>query len=251
MRRGFIYALILVTGAALAVSAARVVASRDNEAAPADTRVPVTRFVPAPGQSFVTGEIEFLSADGAQTEPIPAPFTLTALDQAAGPGKGTIENALVGGRRSTIFWGGGTPLPLGGEGGVDVNGAVVEIDRSGITWTISGGRRLLPGEYDASAPVAVGSTGLASSRDAVSFTADDLTVLNTSGGVVIQLDSQRLEVTGPGRVNARGNLTVTDTAGTHRASSIDFATGPYKVTVTTQGSKLVLDATLQGPVTAT
>jgi len=251
VRRGFIYGLILVTGMALAVSAARIVASRDDEAAPVDTRVPVTRVVPAPGQSFVTGEIEFLSADGAQTEPIPTPFTLTALDQAAGPGKGTIENALIGGRRSTIFWGGGTPLPLSGDGAVDVNGAIVEIERSGITWTISGGRRLLPGEYDAGAPVAVGAAGLATPRDAVSFTADDRTVLNTSGGVVIKLDAQRLEVTGPGRVNARGDLTITDTAGTHRATSIDFATGPYKVTVTTQGAKLVLDATLQGPVTAT
>ena len=248
MRRGFIYALTLVTGAALAVSAARLVADR-GEAGPADTRVPVTRFVPAPGQSFVTGEIEFLSADGAQRTPIPTPFTVSALDQ--GTGKGTIENALVGGKRSTIFWGGGTPLPISGTGAVDVNGAIVEVDADGVRWSISGGRRLVPGEYDAGAPVAVGTTGLATPRDAVSFTADDRTVLNTTGGVVVTLDTQRLEVTGPGRVSARGKLTITDAAGTHSATSIDFATGPYKITVSPQGSKLVLDATLQGPLTAT
>ena len=249
MRRGFIYVLTLVTGAALAVSAARFVATRGDDEAPVDTRVPVTRIVPAAGQSFVTGEIDFLSADDTQTTPIAAPFTLTSLDR--GTGKGTIENALVDGKRTTIFWGGGTDLPLSGEGGVDVNGAVVEVDPSGLTWTISGGRKLLPGEYFVGAPVAVGSTGLAASRDSVSFTADDRTVLNTTGGVVVKLDPQRLEVTGPGRVSARGKLTVTDTSGTHTASAIDFAAGPYRVLVTPQGAKVILDATLQGTLTAT
>ncbi len=250
MRRGFIYALTLVTGAALAVSAARFVATRGDGEAPVDTRVPVTRVVPAPGQSFVTGEIDFLSADGTQAAAVPSPFTLTALDQ--GTGKGTIENALIDGRRTTIFWGGGTPLPINGDGGgVEVTGAVVEVGPSGIVWTISGGRRLLPGSYRAGAPVAVGVAGLAVSRDSVSFVADERTVLNTTAGVVVELDRQRLEVTGPGRVSARGKLTVTDSAGSHAATSIDFATGPYQVIVLPQGSKLVLDATLQGALTAT
>jgi hypothetical protein len=250
VRRSFIYVLTLVTGAALAVSAARFVATRGDDAAPADTRVPVTRIVPAAGQSFVTGEIDFLSADDTQTAPIPVPFTLTSVDR--GTGKGTIENALVDGKRTTIFWGGGTPLPLSGEGGgVDVTGAVVEVAPGALTWTISGGRKLLPGSYFAGAPVAVGATGLAASRDSVSFTADDRTVLNTSGGVAIELEAHRLEVTGPGRVSAKGKLTVTDTSGSRSASAIDFAAGPYKVIVTLQGSKLVLDATLQGTLTAT
>ncbi len=239
-----------MTGAALAVSAARYVATRGDDEAPVDTRVPVTRIVPAAGQSFVTGEIESLSADDTQTTPIPVPFTLTSVDR--GAGKGTIENALVDGKRTTIFWGGGTPLPLSGEGGgVDVTGAVVEVVPAGITWTISGGRKLLPGSYFAGAPVAVGATGLAVPRDSVSFTADDRTVLNTTGGVAIELEPQRLEITGPGRVSAKGKLTVTDTSGSRSASAIDFATGPYRVLVTPQGSKLVLDATLQGPLTAT
>ncbi len=241
--------LTLLTGAALAVSAARFVAARGGEEAPPATRVPVTRIVPAAGQSFVTGEIELLSADDAQTAPIPTPFTLTSLDR--GSGKGTIENALVDGKRTTIFWGGGTSLPLSGEGGVDITGAVVEVTPAGLTWTITGGRKLLPGTYVAEAAVAVGSTGLASSRDSVSFTADSRTVLNTTGGVVVKLDPQRLEVTGPGRVSAKGKLTVTDASGSRTATSIDFAAGPYKVLVAPQGSKVILDATLQGPLTAT
>ncbi len=249
MRRGFIYALTLVTGATLAVSAARIVASRGGESVSTDTRVPVTRRVPAPGQSFVTGEIESLSADDAQQDPIPTPFTLTALDR--GTGKATIEKALVGGKRTDIFWGGGTPLPFDGDGGVDVAGAVVDVGPEGITWTISGGRRLAPGDYFVGAPVAVGAGALATPRDSVSFTADAQTVLNTTGGVIIQLDPQALEVTGPGRVSARGNLTITDSAGTRSAKAIDFATGPYQVSVDPQGSKLILDATLQGPLTAT
>jgi len=251
VRRGFIYALTLVTGAVLAVGAARTVATRGDGTPPVKTRVPVTRVVPAAGQSFVTGEIDFFFADDAQTTPIPTPFTLTALDQ--GTGKGTIENALIDGKRTTIFWGGGTDLPIEGDAnsGVDVAGAVVEVDPTGLTWTISGGRRLLPGVYDVGAPVAVGSAGLAASRDAVTFTADERTVLNTTAGVVITLDPQRLEVNGPGRVSARGKLTVTDAAGSRTASAIDFDSGPYRVVVTSQGAKLVLDATLQGKLTAT
>jgi hypothetical protein len=250
VRRGFIYALTLVTGAALAVSAARFVATRGGDAGPADTRVPVTRVIPAAGQSFVTGEIDLLDADGTQAEPLAAPFTLTSVDR--GTGKGTIENALVDGRRTTIFWGGGTPLPLDGEGGgVDLTGAAVEVDPSGLTWTIIGGRRLLPGNYFAGAPVAVGATGLGAPRDSVSFAADERTVLNTTAGVVVTLAPRRLEVNGPGRVSAKGRLTVTDAAGTHTATSIDFAAGPYRVVVVPQGSKLVLDATLQGKLTAT
>ena len=76
--------LTLVTGAALAVSAARYVATRGDDEAPVDTRVPVTRIVPAAGQSFVTGEIESLSADDTQTTPIPVPFTLTSVTGAGG-----------------------------------------------------------------------------------------------------------------------------------------------------------------------
>ena len=121
----------------------------------------------------------------------------------------------------------------------------------GLTWTISGGRRLLPGVYDVGAPVAVGSAGLAASRDGVSFTADDRTVLNTTGGVVLKLDPQRLEVNGPGRVSAQGKLTVTDASGSRSATAIDFDAGPYQVVVAAQGLELVLDATLQGKVSAT
>jgi hypothetical protein len=250
VRRGFIYGLTLVTGAALAVSAARFVATRGGDESPADTRVPVTRVVPAPGQSFVTGEIDLLSADGTQAAALPSPFTLTAVDR--GTGKATIENALVDGKRTTIFWGGGTPLPISGDGGgVEVSGSTIEVKPSGVTWTIAGGRRLLPGSYFAGAPVAVGAAGLGVPRDSVSFTADDRTVLNTTAGVVVELDPQKVEVTGPGRVLARGRLTVTDSAGSHTATSIDFATGPYQVTVIPQGSKLVLDAKLQGALTAT
>jgi hypothetical protein len=248
VRRGFIYALTLVTGAALAISAARIVAGRNGDDG-TEVRTPVTRVVPAAGQSFVTGEVDVLSADGAQAPPIPAPFTLTALEQ--GVGKGTIENALVDGKRTTISWGGGTPLPLDGTGGVDVTGALVEVDPSGITWTIAGGRRLLPGDYDVGAPVAVGAAGLARPQDGVSFTADERTVLNTTAGVVVKLDRQRLEITGPGRVSAKGKLTVTDASGSRNATSIDFSAGPYQVTVVPQGSKVILDATLQGTLTAT
>ena len=131
---------------------------------------------PAPGQVFVKGTVDKLTAEGAQGAPavLAAPFTLMALER--GVGKATIENALVDGKRTSIAWGGGTPLPITGTGGsLDLGGskAKVQIDATGAaTWTVDGSARVLkPGTYRVGASVAVGVGGLATPRDAaVSYT---------------------------------------------------------------------------------
>src|SRR4051794_4563165 len=75
---------------------------------------------PAAGQAFVKGTITKLTAEGAQGAPLATPFTLAAVER--GVGKATIENALVDGKRTSIAWGGGTPLPITGtDGSLDVS----------------------------------------------------------------------------------------------------------------------------------
>lgn len=208
---------------------------------------------PAPGQFFVRGTVDRLTAEGAQgtAAVISTPFTLTALER--GVGRATIENALVNGRRTSIVWGGGTPLPITAtDGTIDVGGSKVDVDASGISWTVDGAARALkPGTYRAAAPVAVGATGVATPRDSVAFTADARTVISAHGGVVIKVPSAPLEVTGPGKVVATGQLQVRDQTTLQPAGGIQFGEGPYTVKLNPVAGRLELDAVLQGPLTRT
>jgi hypothetical protein len=203
---------------------------------------------PAPGQAFVKGTVETLTAEGAQGAAlVVAPFTLTAVER--GAGKATIENALVDGKRTSIAWGGGTPLPITGNGGIDLGGTKVVVDPTGATYTVDGAARALkPGTYRAGASVAVGVGGLATPRDSVSFTADARTVISAQGAVV-KVAPARIELTGPGKVTARGQLQIRDSTATRPAAGIQFGEGPYTVTVTPGPARLELDAVLQGPLT--
>jgi len=204
--------------------------------------------VPAPGQAFVTGTVDRLAAEGAQGAPLATPFTFTAVER--GAGGATIENALVAGKRTSIAWGGGTPLPITGAGSIDLGGSRVDVDSTGATWRVDGSpRTLMPGRYRAGASVAVGVGGLATPRDAVEFTADAMTQVESTGGVVVKVPPGRLELTGPGNVTATGQLQVRDPQTTRPAGSIVFGAGPYKVALTPAGGRLELDAILQGPLT--
>ncbi len=240
------YLVALVLACDLAVIGVRYLADETALVTTAP-RTATTGEAPGPGQAFVTGQVDRFSADDAQSGPLRAPLIIQA--QARGEGRVTVENALVDDRRVTISWGGGTALPLDGDGGIDLGGTHVEVDGSGVTWTIDGGARaLLPGRYRASAPVAVGSAGLATPRDAVDFTADARTTLVASGGVVVKLPPQKVQLTGPGRVAAGGRLRVRSPASTRQAGAVDFGPGPFTVTLTPAAGRLDLNAVLQGRV---
>lgn len=206
---------------------------------------------PAPGQAFVKGTVTKLTADGAQgaAADLATPFTLTALER--GTGKATIENALVGGKRTSIVWNSGTPLPISGAGGsLDLGGSKVDVDATGITWTVDGGARTLkPGTYRAGAPVAVGAAGVATSKDSVDFTADARTTISASGGVVVKVPLGKLELTGPGKVIATGQFQVRDPTSLKPATTFQFGEGPYTVTLNPVEGRVEVDAVLQGPLT--
>lgn len=243
--------MIAVVLGCLAASGGVILYARSGErrsrpAAPVDIAPP--RVVPAPGQAFVTGTVERLVADGAQGGTITTPFTLTVPEQ--GGGGVSIEGALVGGRRTTIVWSGGTPLPLSGSGGLDLGGASLAVDADSVIWSLPDGdsRPLQPGFYRAAAPVAVGDAGLAVPQDGVAFSADATTRLDTRGRVVVREPASRIELTGPGRVSAQGDFRVVTDASTASASTVELADGPFRITLTPGGEGLALDAVLQGPL---
>ncbi|HVL05653.1 MAG TPA: hypothetical protein VM388_06675 [Acidimicrobiales bacterium] len=203
---------------------------------------------PAPGQAFVKGTVDRLTAERAQAAAIATPFTLTAVER--GVGKVTIENALVEGKRTTIAWDGGTPLPISGEGGsIDLAGAKVDVDATGSSWAVDGGKALKPGIYRVGATVAVGEGGLARPRDSVSFSADARTVINGRGGVVLKVPPARQELKGPGKVSAAGQFQVREERTRTPASRFQFGEGPYTVVINPVNGRLEIDAVLQGPLT--
>ena len=208
-------------------------------------------IVPGPGQAFLTGDVSRLVAEDALVvEPLSSPFTISASER--GTGNATIENALVGGKRTTISWGTGTPLPITGSGGLDLGPVRVEVDPRGLTLGLDGAARpFRPGTYRAAASVAVGSAGIAASRDGVDFTADARTVLTTRGGVVIRRDPRRVELEGPGKVTVAGRLQVQTPDSKRPAVNVTFGPGPFKVTLVPLGDRVSIDGVLQGQVTAT
>lgn len=257
MQRVIAYIVALVVAVAGIAVGIRVVASNSSAfdrfkggtpAATTTTTIPGPR--PAPGQIFVKGTLTKLTAEGAQSAAVPAPFTLSATER--GVGKATIENALVDGKRTSIVWSSGTPLPITGTGGsIELSGAKVEIDASGAaTWTVDGSPRALkPGTYRAGAPVAVGTTGVGTARDAVAFTADARTMISAQGGVILKVNAARLELKGPGKVSGTGQLQVRDENSLKPAAGFQFGEGPYTVTLTPVEGRVDLDAVLQGPLT--
>ena len=257
MNRVIAYFVALVLSAVAVGVGIQVVAANtsalDRFKGGAGTTTTTVDIGPAPpaGQTFVRGTIDKLTAEGAQGAPslIPAPFTLNAVDR--GVGRATIENALVAGKRTTIVWGGGTPLPISGTGGaLDLAGAKVDVDASGATWTVDGGARVLkPGAYRAGAPVAVGATGVAAPRDSVDFTADAQTTISARSGVVVKIAPAPMELTGPGKVTATGQLQVRDQKTLMPAAGVDLGEGPYTVKLNPVAGHVDLDAVLQGTVT--
>ncbi|MFP5317444.1 MAG: hypothetical protein ACLGI2_04020 [Acidimicrobiia bacterium] len=252
MQRGFAvgtaFGIILVLVCDLAVLGVHfldantsLVAGRPGEGAPAEPTV-----VPRPGQAFVRGTVERLSADGAQVR-LNVPFTLTPVER--GAGRAVIENAMVNGQRVTISWDGGTPLPISGEGGLDLGATHVEVDASGPAYSVDGAaRQFLAGTYSLGTAVAVGTGGLATPREGVRFTADSRTVLVSQGNVVVKLAPQRLQLSGPGKLGMSGDLEVQYPERTREAKSVNFGEGPFEVTVEPASRGLRVEAVLQGDV---
>jgi hypothetical protein len=242
VRRRPAHLLVAVLATILAATAC---GGSDGESGDAPTRVP------GAGQAFVTGTVDrFLAEDAVLPQPLATPFTLSSLER--GAGSATIENALVGGKRSTISWETGTPLPITGAGGLDLGPVAVEADATGVTWRLDGAARtFVPGAYRAGASVAVGSAGLAAPRESVEFQAGQDTVLSSNGGVVVKFDRRPLEFQGPGKIAVTGRLRVQTANGTEAATTVNFGPGPFTVTLSPTATGYTIDSVLQGPVDAT
>jgi len=206
------------------------------------------RVVPGEGQAFVTGTVTEITAEAAQVRPLVTPFTVTPVER--GIGRASIEKALMGGRRVTITWDGGTPLPISGSGELVIGSTRVVVKGDGLTYSLDGAvRSFKPGTYTLGATVAVGTSGIGTPRDGVSFQADDQTVFVSNGPVVVRKGPEKVDLLGPGKLTVSGTLSVQFPDRSEDARSAAFGGGAYRVTVDPGPNGLSVDAIFQGNVT--
>jgi len=218
---------------------------------PAGPPVTETVIVPAAGQTLVSGTLQSFGADDANADPIPVPFTIMAVERGA-QRNATVKQAIINGKRETIYWYAGQPLPVSGSGGgLDLGPAHVDVDAHGVTWTLPAASVFTPGHYRFGSSVAVGTAGLATPEDSgVDFTADNNTELTATDGVIIQFASPALKVDGPGTLHMTGSFTLRTASGTKTATTLTMASGPFQVTLAPGAGGVTVNAVLQGPVTA-
>lgn len=204
-------------------------------------------LTPRPGQALVQGTLSSLTADNAEAPPVQPPFVITVANR--GQGGATFRGVQVHGQTVAISWYGGQPLPLSGTGDLDLAGAPVSVDAAGVTFDLDGATRALtPGHYSLGAPVAVGTSGLATPMDSVSFDAGATGTVETSGGAIVHLGPAPLHLEGPGRVTLRGQLALRTPDRTRTVTTLAFGPGDYQIDLAPVSGGYRIKAILQGPL---
>ena len=208
----------------------------------------------AADQSNVTGSLTKLVGTKVEAPPLVIPLTLTAAR--GGGTKADFSGGTVGGRKATISWDGGRPLPLRGKGSIDFNGPVdVELGPGGARWLLDGGARLLtPGSYTFGSTVAVSSVdvGLGTPRDGARLDVPPGAAASvlTKSGVRVATPAAPISLRGPGQLVLEGAFDVTNRDGVRQAKKITFGPGAFELDLVPQpGGYRIERAFLQGPTT--
>jgi len=162
---------------------------------------------------------------------VPTPLTLVS-DRGFGNG-GELTDVSISGEASTVVWDGGRPFVLSSGPGLVLDPVIVDLTTEGLRLLLGGGVHALePGTYRLNTPVAVGSAGIATARDAVTFDASDDTLFAATGDTALLLGpTGPHRLLGPGSVHLEGDLTITRSDGSASASTFDLAEGVYDITI--------------------
>jgi hypothetical protein len=244
-----VVAVAVGVGIDLAIRQRRAGDSPSLGSGPTTTATLAPQIVPGANQTFISGTITSLSSSNAEGPALTPPFTITI--PVRGQGSADLTGVSVGGHSVEIYWYGGQPLPVSGTGQLMISGGTVSVNASGITWVLDGAARTLtPGHYHLGAPVAVGTSGIATPEQNISFDAGADSTMETTGHAQVHLAPADLHLTGPGSLTMAGTLQVQTPAATRPAGSVTFGPGAYDVTLTPTTGGDTIKATLQGPVTA-
>jgi hypothetical protein len=217
----------------------QVVSAPDGAVAPATGGGTTTAeadptVVPGPGQVRVHGTITALHLEGSVLDPneVATPLTIVS-DRGFGNG-GELTQVEVDGKPSSIVWDGGRPFVLSSGGAMVVAPVVTDLVPEGLRLVLGGAvHTLTPGTYRLDTPVAVGSAGIATPMDAVTFTATEATRFEALGdaALVFGPDVAR-HLMGPGRVQLDGALELTDAQGARTATTFSVELAAFDLTVT-------------------
>jgi hypothetical protein len=210
----------------------------------------VTRPLEA-DQTELTGIVTTLTGKQIAGPVLPLPVTLQVVR--GGGTKARFEGGMIGGTHVTVTWDGGRPLPITGQGSIDLLGpADIDVTKAGVGWHLDGSTRsLTAGRYRLGAAVAVVTTGLGEPRDGVELVGP--AGVTTNGGVTITVPPADTTLAGPGELKIEGDLDVRNPAGTRHSSHVTFGPGPFTLTLRPRadGRYDIVRALLQGPATIT
>jgi hypothetical protein len=191
-------------------------------------------LVPAAGQVRLSGTVTAIHLEGALLQPrtVPAPLTISS-DRGFGNG-GEITGLSVEGKPASIVWDGGRPFVLSSGKGLVLDPVTVDLVPDGLRLLLGGASHaLVPGSYQLDTPVAVGTTGIATPRDSVTFNAPQGARFEAHGDASMLLgkDSPEHRFAGPGKVHLEGDLAVVDENGrATSATDFDLAEGRFDLT---------------------
>lgn len=214
----------------------QVVSGASGGPAPEDSEVQV---VPRPGQVRVTGKVTSVLVAGAVLQPRELPTPLRVSSERGFGNGGEITRVEVEGQPSTIVWDGGTPLEISAGGALLLEPvSLILVDGGGLRAVIgSGNHAFTPGTYSLDTSVAVGSEGVATPRDNVTFEAVDGSLLEARGDASIMFDGDTpRRFVGPGTVLLAGTLEITDPDGTRTEENLVTQVAAYDLTFTPDGA---------------
>ena len=209
----------------------------------------------AADQTVVTGTLtKLVGTKISDAPPLPLPLTLTVAR--GGGTKAEFAGGAVAGKNATIAWDGGRPLPITGQGSIDLNGPVnVELTPAGGSWALDGDSRLLtPGTYNLGAAVAVvplnSTFGTPRERVRLDIPAGAAASLKTNGNVMTTTRPAPLTLKGPGQLVLEGTLEVRTREGVRPVKRVTFGPGAFELSLEPQaGGYSIGRAFLQGPTT--
>lgn len=188
--------------------------------------------VRAGAQIAVSGKVTAIHLEGAVLDPrdVPTPLTISS-DRGLGNGA-DVTGVTVGGKPSTIVWDGGRPFVLSAGPGLTLDPVTVDLVGSSLSCALAPGvHALRPGAYRLDTPVAVGSSGVATSHDSVAFEAGADSRLSARGDAALVFGPEGEHTfTGPGLVHLEGELVIERPVGAQSATTLDLSSAPYELT---------------------
>lgn len=213
-----------------------------------------TTLEPGPGEVRVRGTVTTVLIADAVLQPreVPTPLTVTS-ERGFGNG-GELTTVLVDGQPASIVWDGGRPFTLSSGGALVLDPVNVALLPEGFQLVLGqGNHAFVPGTYQLDTPVAVGTSGIATPRDSVTFEATDASLFEARGDASLLLGPEApRRFIGPGKLVLGGTLEIEGPDGTQTQDAFATEVTAFDLTFTPDGAGgWTVDGLVDQPTAAT